>query len=85
MLHPTLNDGSYITRTCSTDGVWSGVSIQSCTFSSGAASTLVVSVFHIGDEEEELRMVEEESKEVKCVPVCVCVRARVYVSVLVCV
>ena len=91
MLHPTLNDGSYVTRTCSTDGVWSGVSIQSCTFSNSAASTLVVSVFHIGAEEEQLRTIEEESKEVRYVPVCVCVCvcmrvcACVYVSVPVCV
>ena len=83
MLHPTLNDGSYVTRTCSTDGVWSGVSIQSCTFSNSAASTLVVSVFHIGAEEEQLRMVEEENKEVRSVPVCVCV--CVCVCVFVCV
>ena len=84
MLHPTLNDGSYVTRTCSTDGVWSGVRIQSCTFSNSAASTLVVSVFHIGAEEEQLRTIEEESKEVRYVPVCVCMCVHACVCMCVC-
>ena len=80
VLHPTLNSGSHITRTCGTDGVWSDVSIQSCTFSSSTNSTLVVSVFNFVAAREQLKRVEEETKEVSFYAcsfvcgLCACVR-----------
>ena len=54
--------------------------MQSCTFSSTANSTLVVLVFHVGAEEEQLRMFEEDSKRVSFCA-CACVGVGAYRSV----